>query len=121
MQNCLQRHKMNRLMSWRQFQAILFWAFSTNPIERILFTSTWGYISYIPSKHILDALSKLGLTCSYNDVRQIATSLAKQEIDDNEELYVPKCLEQVTAEKQNFIRANIDNFDMNEETLDGKN
>ncbi|VEN48679.1 unnamed protein product [Callosobruchus maculatus] len=54
---------------------------------------------HIPSKHILDTLSKLGLICSYNDVRQIATSLAKQEIDDNEELYVPKCLEQVTAEK----------------------
>ncbi|VEN62188.1 unnamed protein product, partial [Callosobruchus maculatus] len=113
---------MNRLMSWRQFQAILFWAFSTNHIERILFTSAWGYISDIPSKHILDThILELGITCSFNDVRQIATSLAKQEIDDNEELYVPKCLEQVTAEKQNFIRPSIDNFDMNEETLDGKN
>ncbi|KAJ8941575.1 hypothetical protein NQ314_010349 [Rhamnusium bicolor] len=36
----------------------------------------------IPSKHILDILSQLGLTCSYNDIRQLSTALAKGDIDD---------------------------------------
>nr|XP_023018838.1 uncharacterized protein LOC111507725 [Leptinotarsa decemlineata] len=75
---------------------------------------------HIPSKHILDTLSSLGLTCSYNEVRQVTTSLAKQEIDDRGNVYVPKCLGQVSNEKNNYIRASIDNFDLNEETLDGK-
>lgn len=75
---------------------------------------------HVPSRHILDTLSQLGLTCSYNEVRQVTTSLAKQEIDDKEEIYVPKCLAPVSTEKQNYIRASIDNFDLNEETIDGK-
>nr|XP_023012752.1 uncharacterized protein LOC111502820 [Leptinotarsa decemlineata] len=75
---------------------------------------------HIPSKHILDTLSSLGLTCSYNEVRQVTTSLAKQEIDDRGDVYVPKFLGQVSNEKNNYIRASIDNFDLNEETFDGK-
>ncbi|KAJ8929279.1 hypothetical protein NQ314_018033 [Rhamnusium bicolor] len=47
----------------------------------------------IPSKHILDILSQLGLTCSYNDIRQLSTALAKGDIDDKNDVYVPQNLE----------------------------
>lgn len=75
----------------------------------------------IPSKHILDTLWQLGLTCSYNDVRQLTTALAKREISDKDDTYVPENLNKIECGKQNYIHASIDNFDLNEETIDGKN
>ncbi|KAJ8942609.1 hypothetical protein NQ314_010030 [Rhamnusium bicolor] len=74
----------------------------------------------IPSKHILDILPQLGLTCPYNDIRQLSTALAKGDIDDKNDVYVPQNLEQVNEEKKNYIHASMDNFDLNEETIDGK-
>lgn len=73
----------------------------------------------VPSKHILDILSQFGLSCSYNDIRQITTALAKREILDKD-IYVPQNLQQINAEEKNYIHASIDNFDLNEETIDGK-
>ncbi|XP_074035333.1 uncharacterized protein [Leptinotarsa decemlineata] len=119
MQSYLKRLNMGKQVNWQRFQAILCWGFSTS-VRRNSFHDGLDLHLYhhIPSKHILDTFSSLGLTCSYNEVRQVTTSLAKQEIDDRED--VPKCLGQVSNEKNNYIRASIDNLDLNDETFDGK-
>lgn len=48
----------------------------------------------VRSKQILDALSEIGLSCSYNDIRQLTTSLANQKITNNA-TYVPPGVEVV--------------------------
>lgn len=74
----------------------------------------------VRSKTLLDLLSSMGISCNYNDVRQLTTALAKQNILNND-IYIPAGIKQVDESKKNYIQASIDNFDLNEETIDGKN
>lgn len=51
----------------------------------------------------------------------MTTALANKEIGDiNESVYIPQQLHLVDGTEENFIHASIDNFDLNEETIDGK-
>lgn len=70
----------------------------------------------VRSKQILEILFQLGLTCSYKDVRGLMTSLAKRSLDGNNEIYIPPGIRPVDEKENNYIRASIDNFDLNEET-----
>lgn len=72
------------------------------------------------SKQLLDILSKIGLSCTYNDVRQLITTFAKQKIS-NEQVYIPLGIDMVDQSKITYIHVSMDNFDLNEETIDGKN
>lgn len=74
----------------------------------------------VRSKQLLEMLSEIGLSCTYNDVRQLTTALAKQNIND-EEVYIPPGIDMVDQSKKNFIHASMDNFDLNEQTIDGNN
>lgn len=51
----------------------------------------------------------------------MTTALAKQGLSTKTEVYVPYGLKPVNKNELNYIHASIDNFDLNEETLDGKN
>ncbi|KAJ8964634.1 hypothetical protein NQ314_004743 [Rhamnusium bicolor] len=44
----------------------------------------------VRSKQLLDILSKIGLICTYNDVRQLTTALAKQKINNDQVLHTTR-------------------------------
>ncbi|KAJ8942864.1 hypothetical protein NQ314_009928 [Rhamnusium bicolor] len=48
----------------------------------------------VRSKQLLDILSKIGLICTYNNVRQLTTALAKQKIN-NDQVYIPPGIDKV--------------------------
>ncbi|KAJ8928932.1 hypothetical protein NQ314_018431 [Rhamnusium bicolor] len=59
----------------------------------------------VRSKQLLDILSKIGLSCTYNDVRQLTTALAKQKIN-NDQVYIPPGIDKVDQSKKKYIHAN---------------
>ena len=69
------------------------------------------------SKQLLEELHKLGYTISYDEVRRFLTSAAVDQ--QAQDVYVPVGL-QNPGDENVQIDAAIDNFDQNEETLDGK-
>lgn len=56
---------------------------------------------------------------SYDEVRQFLTSAAADQLQRSKRVYIPNGLTRST--EHGMIDAAIDNFDQNEETLDGKN
>lgn len=75
----------------------------------------------VRSRKIIDLLYQMGFSCSYNDVRSMTTALAKHGLSTEKDIYIPYGLESIDENKANYIHASIDNFDVNEENLDGKN
>lgn len=71
------------------------------------------------SKKNIDILFRMGYSSSYDEIRMFLTSVAHYNLKINNGTYIPRNLQKV--EENNFIRASIDNFDLNEETVDGKN
>lgn len=67
------------------------------------------------SKQLVEILSKLGLSITYDEVRRFLTSVAIDQQNDSS--YVPRGL---SINDGTPIDAAIDNFDQNEDTLDGK-
>ncbi|KAF3859803.1 hypothetical protein F7725_000058 [Dissostichus mawsoni] len=70
------------------------------------------------SKALVNELNALGHCVSYNEVRQFLTTVSADEITRNKEIYIPTGLSGILD--HGMIDAAIDNFDQNEETLDGK-
>lgn len=68
------------------------------------------------SRQVVEQLSSLGFSVSYDEVRRFLTSAAVQ---GNDDVYVPKGL-LPSSENDSPVDAAIDNFDQNEDTLDGK-
>ena len=66
------------------------------------------------SSRVIQEISRLGFSVSYDEVRRFLTSAMDQQDSD---IYIPRGL-MITDNCQ--IDAAIDNFDQNEETLDGK-
>jgi hypothetical protein len=75
----------------------------------------------VRSKKVIDLLYAMGFSCSYSDVRSMTTALAKEGLNNDNECYIPYGLQVVKQDDQNYIHASIDNFDLNEEAIDGKN
>lgn len=71
------------------------------------------------SKSLINKLHMMGHCVSYDEVRQFLTSAAADQLQRSKRVYIPNGLTRST--EHGMIDAAIDNFDQNEETLDGKN
>lgn len=72
------------------------------------------------SKQLLDILSSIGYSVSYDEVRRFLTSVAKDELSSSE-VYVPRGVRSFDgSDLATIVDSAIDNFDQNEDTLDGK-
>lgn len=71
------------------------------------------------SKALINKLHMMGHCVSYDEVRQFLTSVAADQLQRSNGVYIPNGLTRTT--EHGIIDAAIDNFDQNEETLDGKN
>ena len=67
------------------------------------------------SKQLVNEMHTLGYSASYDEVCRFLTSVVTDQ--NKEDVYVPKGIEK---EKHILVDAAIDNFDQNEETIDGK-
>ncbi|KAK5638549.1 hypothetical protein RI129_012844 [Pyrocoelia pectoralis] len=67
----------------------------------------------VRSGQLLGLLYKIGISCTCNDIRQLTTNIGKQRINLTQFMYLPPGV-QVVDNK-------IKNFDLNEDTIDGKN
>ena len=73
------------------------------------------------SKKLSELLHSLGHAVSYNEVRQFVTSVANDQLSKTDNVYVPHGIKPVdTDDTCTFVDAAIDNFDLNEDSLDGK-
>ena len=71
------------------------------------------------SKTLIDELSAMGHCVSYTEVRHFLTSVAADQISRTKSgVYIPTGLTGVA--EHGIVDAAIDNFDQNEDTLDGK-
>ena len=71
------------------------------------------------SKTLIDELSAMGHYASYTEIRHFVTSVASDQISRTESgIYIPTGLTGVAEHR--IVDAAIDNFDQNEDTLDGK-
>lgn len=73
----------------------------------------------IRSKKVIDVLYRFGYGTSCDEVRKFLTSLTANQIENNGEVFIPQGIVPVRS-VEDFVHASIDNFDQNEETLDGK-
>jgi hypothetical protein len=74
------------------------------------------------SKKLLDVLNSLGMTVTYDEVRRFSTSVATEQLAQNEGLNIPRGIQNIISGfYETYVDAAIDNFDQNEETVDGKN
>ena len=76
----------------------------------------------VGSKKLIEVLHNLGYCVSYDEVRRFLTSVVNSQISQAKEgVYIPRGLQRVNMEDANtMIDAAIDNFEQNEDTLDGK-
>ena len=73
------------------------------------------------SKKLSELLHSLGHAVSYNEVRQFVTSVANDQLSKTDNVYVPHGIKPVdTDDTCTSVDAAIDNFDLNEDSLDGK-
>ena len=73
------------------------------------------------SRSLIDLLNSMGHCASYDEVRRFLTSVAVDEANNTDNVYIPKRLQHLrSVEYSPVIDAAIDNFDQNEATLDGK-
>ncbi|XP_036404513.1 uncharacterized protein LOC118791308 [Megalops cyprinoides] len=70
------------------------------------------------SKALINEVNALGHCVSYTQVRQFLTSVSADQVARNEGIYIPSGLSGISG--HGMINAAIDNFDQNEDTLDGK-
>ncbi|KAK5643914.1 hypothetical protein RI129_007759 [Pyrocoelia pectoralis] len=76
----------------------------------------------VRSRQLLDLLSEIGISCTCNDIRQLTTKISKQRIVYlTQFMYLPPGVQVVDNKIKNYIHASIENFDLNEDTIDGKN
>lgn len=74
------------------------------------------------SRDLIDDLNSAGHSISYVEVRKFLTSLAENQLSSQAGMYVPLDLSFFEPEDvYTTLDAAIDNFDCNEETIDGKN
>ena len=74
------------------------------------------------SKELIEDLSSIGHSVSYDEVRKFLTSIAEDQLSSQAGLFVPRDLSPFEPGKTDTtLDAAIDNFDQNEETIDGKN
>jgi hypothetical protein len=74
------------------------------------------------SREQIDDLFCLGHSISYDEVRKFITAIALDQLLNQSELYIPRDISVYDPENvQTTVDAAIDNFDQNEETIDGKN
>jgi hypothetical protein len=74
------------------------------------------------SKELIDDLNSSGHSISYDEVRKFLTSIAEDQLSSQAGVYVPKDLSRFEpGNVHTTLDAAIDNFDQNEETIDGKN
>lgn len=72
------------------------------------------------SRELIDDLSSLGHAASYGELRRFLTSVAEEDMKMGD-TYIPRGIGPYSAaDAQTIVDAAIDNFDQNEETLDGK-
>lgn len=73
------------------------------------------------SKELIDVLSAVGHSITYHDVRKLLTSVALDQLSGPSEEEIPRGISQFDSENlDSIVDAAIDNFDQNEETIDGK-
>lgn len=86
-----------------------------------LYISLYVYQA-VRSKKLIDLLYYFGYGCSYDEIRKLLTSLASHALVKGDDgVFIPHGITPVNPEEKNYIHASIDNFDQNEDTLDGKN
>lgn len=72
------------------------------------------------SRQLIDDLNSLGHAVSYGELRHFLTSIAEEDLKQGD-TYIPRGIGPYQADDvQTIVDAAIDNFDQNEETLDGK-
>ena len=72
------------------------------------------------SKALIEVLHSTGYSVSYDEVRRFVTSVAKDQLSQSE-IYLPRGISAFQEQDPNsVVDAAIDNFDANEDTLDGK-
>ena len=72
------------------------------------------------SKKLLDILHSTGYSVSYDEVRRFLTSVAKDELSSSG-VYIPRGVRSFDdSDLTTIVDSAIDNFDQNEDTLDGK-
>ena len=73
------------------------------------------------SRELIDVLSNVGHCITYDEVRKFLTSVALDQLSEPSEVHIPRGISQVeTGNPGTTVDAAIDNFDQNEETIDGK-
>lgn len=73
------------------------------------------------SKKLVELLSSLGHTVAYDEVRTFITSIASDQLSKTDDVYVPHGIRPIDVNDTcTFVDAAIDNFDLNEDSLDGK-
>ena len=73
------------------------------------------------SKELIETLSSLGFSINYDEVRKFNTSVAVDQLSCPTDVYIPRGISKVVDENPgSIVDAAIDNFDRNEETVDGK-
>ena len=70
----------------------------------------------------IEDLSAVGYSISYDEIRRFLTSVAKDEIDKCEsDVYIPRGISTFdNQDPSSMVHSAIDNFDQNEDNLDGK-
>ena len=73
------------------------------------------------SKTLSELLHNLGHAVSYDEVRQFVTSVAIDQLSRTDNVYVPHGIKPLdNDDTDNFVDAAIYNFELNEDSLDGK-
>ena len=73
------------------------------------------------SRELIEVLSTVGHSITYDDVRKFLTSVALDQQPGPSEVQIPRGISQFDSENiDSIVDAAVDNFDQNEETIDGK-
>jgi hypothetical protein len=70
------------------------------------------------SRMLIEQLHSLGFCISYDELRRFLTSIAADQISRSKDIYIPHGITHV--QDHGMVDAAIDNFDQNEDTLDGR-
>ena len=73
------------------------------------------------SRELIEVLSTVGHSITYDDVRKFLTSIALDQLPEPSEVQIPRRISQFDSKNiDSIVDVAIDNFDQNEETIDGK-
>ena len=74
------------------------------------------------SRELIDDLSSLGHSRPYDEVRRFLTAIALDQLSTKSDVHIPRDISVYDPENvKTTVDATIDNFDQNEQTIDGKN